>query len=164
MVFSQLRINNQVYVLHKDAPPTAEVGCVVNVTAPMPKFNSIQPGQSINYTVDVTLRIGDQTFVYQGLPANGEVADFAANGNVLLSCTREGLNAEVDAMRQRSADAISEQSITYHKNVVAACDAIHEKFNPETAQQKELEYLRGEVTELRALIRELKGERPLAED
>ena len=164
MVFSQLRINNQVFVLHKDGRPSAEVGTVVNVTAPMPKFNALQTGQNINYTVDVTLRLGEQTSVYQGLPAGGEVADFAANGNVVLSCTREGLNAEVQALRQRSADVISEQSIAYHKSVVEECDKILEKFNPETAQQKELVTLREELAEMRALIKELRGGKPSTED
>lgn len=160
MFFSQLRLNNQVYVLHKDATPSVEVGSVVNVTAPMPKFNALQPGQNIAYTVDVTLRVGEQTSVYQGLPAGGEVADFAANGNLVLSCTREGLNGEVQALRQRSADILSEQSMNYHKNVVNACNAILEQFNPEAAQQKELETLRGELAEMRALLRELKGGKP----
>ena len=86
-MFGQLRINNPLFVLNRQGTPCLEVGTVVSVTAPMPQLSSI--GQPTMYTVDVTARINDKTVTYQKLPANMDVADFASNGNVVVSCSRE---------------------------------------------------------------------------
>ena len=101
-MFGQLRINNPLFVLDKQGSPSLEIGTVVSVTAPMPQLSSI--GQPTMYTVDVTARINDKNITYQKLPANMDVADFAVNGNVVVACSRESMNSELQAMRQRSVD------------------------------------------------------------
>ena len=58
------------------------------------------------YTVDVTARINDQNITCQKLPANMDVADFAGNGNVVVACSRESMNSELQAMRQRSVEVV----------------------------------------------------------
>lgn len=162
MTFSQLRLNSPIYILHKDTTPYVECGQVVNVSAPMPQLGVLpQIGQPVNYTVDVTVKVGDQTSLYQKLPAGGDVADFACNGNVFLSCSREGVNAEVQAMRQRSADIIA--SVDYHKGVIDICDKILEQINPEVAekmqQQAEITSLKEQITSLMGLIEEMRSEK-----
>lgn len=159
MFFSQLRLNSTIYILHKDATPYIEVGQVVNVTAPMPSVGTLPNlGQPITYTVDVTVKVNDQTSLYQKLPANADAADFAANGNVFISCTRDGINTEVQAMRQRSADVLS--SIEYHKGVIGVCDTILQQINPEmqekAQQQQEIASLKQQISELMGLISELR--------
>lgn len=37
-MFSNLRANSQIYILHKDASPYVEIGSVVSVSQPQPKF------------------------------------------------------------------------------------------------------------------------------
>lgn len=158
MFFSQLRLNSPIYILHKDATPYIEVGQITNVTAPMPVLGTLpQIGQPLSYTVDISVRIGDQTSLYQKLPANSEVADFASNGNVFLSCTRDGINAEIQSMRQRSADVIA--SVEYHQGVIGVCDKMLQQLNPEAAekiaQQEEINLLKSQMADMTKNIGEL---------
>ena len=136
------------------------------MTAPMPQVGMLpQIGQSMNYTVDVTVKVGDQTSMYQKLPAGGDIADFANNGSIFLACSREGVNTEVQAMRQRSADIIA--SVDYHKGVMEVCDRILQQINPEVAekamQQQEIKSLKEQISNLMGLIEEMRGERHLPE-
>ena len=162
MTFSQLRLNSPIYILHKDATPYVECGQVTNVSAPMPQLGNLpNMGQPLQYTVDVTVRVGESVSSYQRIPAHAEVADFAGNGNLFLSCSREGMNEEVQAMRQRSADVIA--SVDYHKGVIEVCDRMLQQLNPDAAlkaqQQAEISDLKEKINSLMGMIAELKGEK-----
>ena len=147
-MFGQLRINNPLCVLTKQGSPSLEIGTVVSVTAPMPQLSSI--GQPTMYTVDVTARINDQNITYQKLPANMDVADFAGNGNVVVACSRESMNSELQAMRQRSVDVV--KSVDYHNGMIQAIDKIIQDLNPEEAEklalQKEVTDLKGQMFQM----------------
>ena len=147
-MFGQLRINNPLFVLTKQGSPSLEIGTVVSVTAPMPQLSSI--GQPTMYTVDVTARINDQNITYQKLPANMDVADFAGNGNVVVACSRESMNSELQAMRQRSVDVV--KSVDYHNGMIQAIDKIIQELNPEEAEklalQKEVTDLKGQMFQM----------------
>lgn len=147
-MFGQLRINNPLFVLNKQGSPSLEIGTVVSVTAPMPQLSSI--GQPTMYTVDVTARINDQNITYQKLPANMDVADFAGNGNVVVACSRESMNSELQAMRQRSVDVV--KSVDYHNGMIQAIDKIIQDLNPEEAEklalQKEVTDLKGQMFQM----------------
>lgn len=147
-MFGQLRINNPLFVLTKQGSPSLEIGTVVSVTAPMPQLSSI--GQPTMYTVDVTARINDQNITYQKLPANMDVADFAGNGNVVVACSRESMNSELQAMRQRSVDVV--KSVDYHNGMIKAIDKIIQDLNPEEAEklalQKEVTDLKGQMFQM----------------
>ena len=169
-MFGQLRINNPLFVLTKQGSPSLEIGTVVSVTAPMPQLSSI--GQTTMYTVDVTARINDQNITYQKLPANMDVADFAGNGNVVVACSRESMNSELQAMRQRSVDVV--KSVDYHNGMIQAIDKIIQDLNPEEAEklalQKEVTDLKGQMLQMsqsvnalleqnRQLMEQIKGDR-----
>ena len=147
-MFGQLRTNNPLFILNKQGSPSLEVGTVVSVTAPMPQLSSI--GQPTMYTVDVTARINDQNITYQKLPANMDVADFAGNGNVVVACSRESMNSELQAMRQRSVDVV--KSVDYHNGMIHAIDKIIQDLNPEEAEklalQKEVTDLKGQMFQM----------------
>ena len=147
-MFGQLRINNPLFVLDKQGSPSLEIGTVVSVTAPMPQLSSI--GQPTMYTVDVTARINDQNITYQKLPANMDVADFAGNGNVVVACSRESMNSELQAMRQRSVDVV--KSVDYHNGMIKAIDKIIQDLNREEAEklalQKEVTDLKGQMFQM----------------
>lgn len=147
-MFGQLRINNPLFILNKQGSPSLEVGTVVSVTAPMPQLSSV--GQLTMYTVDVTARVNDQNVTYQKLPANTDVADFAGNGNVVIACSRESMNSELQAMRQRSVDII--KSVDYHNGMIQAIDKIIQDLNPEEAEklalQKEVTDLKGQMLQM----------------
>ena len=124
------------------------------------------------YTVDVTARINDQNITYQKLPANMDVADFAGNGNVVVACSRESMNSELQAMRQRSVDVVN--SVDYHNGMIQAIDKIIQDLNPEEAEklalQKEVTDLKGQMLQMsqsvnalleqnRQLMEQIKGDR-----
>lgn len=152
-MFQNLRTNQQIYILHKEAAPYIEYGAVVNVSSPKPKYPSTQPfGQfpQVEMVVDVVVNINGQNTNLQGLPAGLDIADFGPNGNIVVSCSREAMNNEVMMMKQKSNDILG--SIDYHQNVIAACDKMLTLLNPEVAekqrQDKEISDLRGKMQEM----------------
>lgn len=154
-MFSNLRTNSQIYILHKDANPHVELATVVSVSMPRPKFSMPQTfGQPQELVVDVEARIGEQTVSYKNLPASGDVADSVGDG-VTVTTGRDAMNAEVSALRQRSIDAVN--SIGYHKGVIAGCDKILEAINPEyaekQAQQAEINSLKSQVSEILQILK-----------
>lgn len=94
-MFSNLRPNSQIYILYKDASPRLDVGSVVSVSMPVPKY-PIQPmfGQPQEMVVDITVKVNNQDVTYQKIPANLDIADFN-NSNIVLSDSREAMNAEI---------------------------------------------------------------------
>lgn len=157
MPFQTLRNNSQFIILHKEQTPYVETGLVTNVTTPVPRFTSPMFGQPQEMIVDVTVKVGEQNFTFQKLPANMDIADFGNNGNIVVSCSRDAMNAEVTSMKQKSIDHVN--SLDYHKDVIAGCDKILEVLNPEFAekqkQEKELSTLKGELANIKDLLAQL---------
>ena len=117
MAFSNLRNSNQLFILHKDSVPTLEIGKVVNISLPIPKYgNTGLPEMIIDITADVNGTITN----FQKLPANGEIADFG--NNIVISCSRDAMNNEIASMKQRSQDVVN--SINLHQDIIKGCDDI----------------------------------------
>lgn len=95
-MFQNLRANNQLFILHKEAKHYVEIGSVVSVSAPKPKYPMTQPFPSpqIEMVVDVVASINGQNTTFQNLPAGGDIADFGQNGNIVVSCSRDAMNNE----------------------------------------------------------------------
>lgn len=159
-MFLNCRQGSPFYILHKDAKPYVEQGQVVSVTAPMPNIGQLgQPigqvgqvglGQPITYSVDIMVKVGEQTMNFQKLPANLDSADFAGNGNLFVSCTREGVNDEIRSMHKQSADVIA--SIPFHQDRMQVLDTLYAQLNPEVAEnekrQKEMAGLQQQYNDL----------------
>lgn len=156
-MFSNLRPNSQIYILHKDASPRLEVGSVVSVSMPVPKY-PIQPmfGQAQEMVVDIVVKVNNQDVTYQKIPANLDIADFN-NSNIVLSDSREAMNAEIGSLRQKSTAIIS--SVDFHKEMISCFDRILTELNPELAekqqQQSEINCLKEQVGEMSKSITEL---------
>lgn len=156
-MFSNLRTNSQVYILHKEASPYVDVGTVINVSQPVPKFpmNNFMNQQEL--VVDVTVKINDSTVTLQKLPANLDIADQGINGNMVITTSREAMNSEVDALRQKSLGILN--SVDYHKKVVQDCEVLLQRLNPEFAEQKqqkqEIDTLKAQMSEMMLGMREL---------
>lgn len=151
-MFQSLRPSNQFYILHKDAVPYLEVGSVVSVSAPMPKFPFPQTfGQPQEMVVDVVVRVNDNNVTFQKLPANQEIADFGNNGAIVVATSKEAMNAELSSLRQKSIDIIN--SVNFHKSVIEGCDKTLRELNPEYAQkqqqQEEINTLKQGMEEMR---------------
>lgn len=157
-MFSNLRTNSQVYILHKDASPYIEVGQVVSVSQPQPKFpvtNFMQPQELV---VDIVVKINENNVTLQKLPANLDVADQGtANGAIVITTSREAMNAEVDSLRQKSLGVIN--SLEYHKKIVQDCELLLQRLNPEFAEQKqqkqEIDSLKTQMSEMNSRMLEL---------
>lgn len=138
-MFSGLRQNSLFYILEKGEAVTLKIGQVVSVSNPQPKYNQYQPLQPYNQpetTVDVKVKIGDDTMDFKQLPSNLSIVNFGQNGMV-VSESKEAMSAEVEAMLRNSNSILD--SIPYHKKVITCCDEMLRKLNPQFAKEKEQE-------------------------
>ena len=80
-MFSGLRPNSIFYVLDKNGEPTLQIGQVVSVSNPQPKFPAYQPGQfspqPMESVVDVRVKLPDGETDFKQLPSNGQIAGVA---------------------------------------------------------------------------------------
>ena len=166
-MFSNLRSGSQVYILHKDATPYIEVGQVVSVSQPIPRYqaNNFMAPQEL--VVDVVVSVNGNNITLQKLPASLDVADQGtANGSLFISTSRESMNTEITSLRQKSQDIIN--SIDYHKKVVQDCEILLQRLNPEFAEQKkqkqEIDNLKTQMAEMmngmKELMAQIKKETP----
>ncbi len=70
---------------------------------------------------------------FKQLPANLSIANFGSSG-VVVSESREAMNAEVEAMLRTSEQVL--ESIPYHESVIASCDDMLKVLNPQLAKEK----------------------------
>ena len=166
-MFSNLRSGSQVYILHKDVTPYIEVGQVVSVSQPIPRYqaNNFMAPQEL--VVDVVVNVNGNNITLQKLPASLDVADQGtANGSLFISTSRESMNTEITSLRQKSQDIIN--SIDYHKKVVQDCEILLQRLNPEFAEQKqqkqEIDNLKAQMSEMmngmKELMAQIKKETP----
>lgn len=157
-MFSNLRTNSQIYILHRDATPYIEIGQVVSVSQPRPRYqtnNYIAPQEQV---VDVVVGINGNNITLQSLPANLDVADQGTiNGSLFISTSRDAMNSEVNSMRQKSLDIIN--SVDHHKKVIQDCEILLQRLNPEFAEQKqqkqEIDMLKTQMSEMMSGMKEL---------
>ena len=151
MAFSNLRNSNQLFILHKDSVPTLEIGKVVNVSLPIPKYGN--PGLP-EMIIDIIADVNGTSTNFQKLPANGEIADFG--NNIVISCSRDAMNNEIASMKQRSQDVVN--SVNLHQDIIKGCDDIMLQLNPEIKekqrQEEENKALREEVNSLKEMFKE----------
>ena len=152
MAFQNLRNNHQIYILHKDAVPTLEIGKITNVSVPIPKY-----GNTSMYTdliLDITADIDGKSTNFQKIPANSEIADFG--NNIVIATNKNAMSSEVASMKQRSLDILN--SVELHQSIIKGCDEILQVLNPEIAekqkQEQENKALREEINSLKEMFSE----------
>ena len=150
MAFQNLRNNHQIYILHKNAIPTLEIGKVTAVSVPVPKYGTTSMYNDL--VLDITADVEGRTTNFQKLPANSEIADFG--NNVVLATSKDAMNNEVVSMKQRSLDIIN--SVEQHQSIIKGCDEILQILNPEIAekqrQEQENKALREEINSLKEMF------------
>ena len=158
-MFQSIRPNSQLYIFHKGENPRLEVGQVINTPITKPKYQ-VPPtfGQPQEMVVDLSVKINGQTFNYSGIPANLDIADSFSNGeNIVISDSREAMNAEILSIKQKSVDAIN--SVDFHRNMISKCDSILSDLNPEfaekQAQREEIDSLKAQMSEMSKNIGDL---------
>ena len=157
-MFSNLRPNSQLYILHKDSTPYIEVGQVVSVSQPQPRYqiNNFMAPQEL--VVDVVVSVNGNNITLQKLPANLDVADQGTvNGSLFIATSRDDMNSEINTLRQKSLDIIN--SVDYHKKIVQDCEVLLQRLNPEFAEQKqqkqEIDMLKSQMSEMMSGMKEL---------
>lgn len=152
MAFQNLRNNHQIYILHKDANPTLEIGKVTNVSIPIPKYGNTSMYNDL--ILDITAEIEGKYTSFQKLPANSEIADFG--NNIVIAVSKDAMSNEVSSMKQRSMDILN--SIEQHQSIIQGCDEILQILNPEIAekqrQEQENKALREEINSLKEMFSE----------
>ena len=152
MAFQNLRNNHQIYILHKDAIPTLEIGKVTFVSVPVPKYGNNSMYNDL--VLDITVDIDGKSTNFQKLPANSEIADFG--NNLVIATNKQAMNSELASMKQRSLDIIN--SVEQHQSIILGCDEILQMLNPEIAekqrQEQENKQLREEINSLKEMFQE----------
>ena len=158
-MFQSLRTNSSVYIFHKGAEPYMEIGYVSSVSSPRPKYQ-VPPvfGQQQETVVDIVVKVGDNTFNYNNLPSQADVADSSSNGeSIVISSSKDAMNAEILSLKQKSTDIIN--SFEFHKKFIENCDKILSDLNPEfaekQAQRNEINDLKQQVGEMSKSLSEL---------
>ena len=166
-MFSNLRPGSQLYILHKDSTPYIEVGQVVSVSQPLPRYTSSNFMAPQELVVDIVINVNGNNITLQKLPASLDVADQGtANGSLFISTSRESMNTEINSLRQKSQDIVN--SIEYHKKVIQDCEILLQRLNPEFAEQKqqkqEIDTLKSQMSEMmndmKELMAQMKKETP----
>lgn len=166
-MFSNLRTNSQIYILHRDTTPYIEIGQVISVSQPRPKFQTgsyLTPQEQV---VDIVVSVNGNNITLQSLPANLDVSDQGTiNGSLFISTARDAMNTEINSMRQKSLDIIN--SIEQHKKLVQDCELLLQRLNPEFAEQKqqkqEIDMLKTQMSEIMSGMKELMAQLKQKED
>ena len=144
-MFQGLRQNGLFYILEKGDELKLKVGQVVSVSNPQPKYGSqfsvTAFGQS-EMTVDVRVKVDDETMDFKQLSANASIAN---SGNVVVSDSKDAMSAEVEGLLRTSKGILD--SVPYHEKVIVSCDAILRDLNPTFKKEKEQEEKIGALEE-----------------
>lgn len=148
-MFQSLRPNNQIFILHKDKA-LLEIGSVVSVSSPMPKYQ-VPPvfGQPQEMVVDIVVKVNNQDVNYQKIPANLDLADFGT-GNIVISDNRNAMNSEILSLKQKSVNIIN--SIEHHQKLIDSYDSMLSGLNPEFAEKQQQQ---AEINELKMQVNDL---------
>ena len=155
-MFQGIRQGNLFYILEKGDELKLRIGQVVGVSNPQPKygqFNTQAFGQP-EMTVDVRVKVDDETMDFKQLNANASIAN---SGNVVVSDSKEAMSAEVEGLLRTSKGILD--SIPYHEKVIVSCDAILRDLNPtfkkEKEQEEKMTMLEGEVMGIKDTLGEM---------
>lgn len=140
-MFSGLRQNSLLYILEKsDNGLVLKTGVVDSFSNPSPKMNQygvpITPnyGQQQELYVDIKVKVDDDIVEFKQLGANLSIAN---SGNVVVSDSREMMDAEVDGQMNISKRHI--EATPYHEKILSSCEPIKRQLNPQFAKEKEQE-------------------------
>ena len=144
-MFQGVRQNGLFYILEKGDDLKLRVGQVVNVSNPQPKygqFNTPTFGSQPEMTVDVRVKVDEETMDFKQLNATASIAN---SGNVVVSDSKDAMSAEVEGLL-RTSKAILE-SVPYHEKMLVSCDAVLRDLNPSFKKEKEQEEKIGALEE-----------------
>lgn len=136
-MFQSVRPNSQIYIFHRGDNPRMEIGYVVNQPIPRPKYQLPAAfGQPQETVVDLVVKTNDQTYNYNNLPAQQDVADSVSNGeSLIVSDSRDAISSEIINLKQKSLDIANSKD--YHLAMVDKYDKVLLEIHPELAEKQE---------------------------
>ena len=136
-MFQSVRPNSQIYIFHRGDSPRMEIGYVVNQPIPRPKYQLPAAfGQPQETVVDLVVKTNDQTYNYNNLPAQQDVADSVSNGeSLIVSDSRDAISSEIINLKQKSLDIANSRD--YHLAMVDKYDKVLLEIHPEMAEKQE---------------------------
>lgn len=136
-MFQSVRPNSQIYIFHRGDSPRMEIGYVVNQPIPRPKYQLPAAfGQPQETVVDLVVKTNDQTYNYNNLPAQQDVADSVSNGeSLIVSDSRDAISSEIINLKQKSLDIANSKD--YHLAMVDKYDKVLLEIHPEMAEKQE---------------------------
>lgn len=155
-MFQGSRQGNLFYILEKGDELKLKVGQVVSVSNPQPKygqFNTPTFGTQPEMTVDIRVKVDDETMDFKQLSANASIAN---SGNVVVSDSKDAMSAEVEGLLRTSKGIL--ESVPYHEKVIVSCDTILRDLNPTFKKEKEQEEKIGMLEEKMVGIEDTLGE------
>ena len=144
-MFQAVRQGNLFYILEKGDELKLKIGQVVSASNPQPKYGQFGTptfGSQPEMTVDVRVKVDEETMDFKQLNAN---ASIAISGNVVVSDSKDAMSAEVEGLL-RTSKAILE-SVPYHEKMLVACDNVLRDLNPSFKKEKEQEEKIGALEE-----------------
>lgn len=152
-MFQGLRQQGILYILEKtEEGLSLKIGQVVSVSNPTPKYNT-QFGTTPNFNtqpemvVDIKVNVGDEDLEFKQLGATLSIAN---SGNVVVSDSREAMDAEVDGLMRSSKMHID--STSYHEKILSTGMVVKRDLNPqfakEKAQEEKIEVLENKVEKM----------------
>ena len=144
-MFQGVRQNGLFYILEKGDDLKLRVGQVVSVSNPQPKYGQFGAqsfGGQPEMTVDVRVKVDEETMDFKQLNANASIAN---SGNVVVSDSKDAMSAEVEGLL-RTSKAILE-SVPYHEKMLVSCDSVLRDLNPSFKKEKEQEEKIGALEE-----------------
>lgn len=151
-MFQSVRPNSQIYIFHRGDNPRLEVGYVVNQPIPRPKYQLPAAfGQPQETVVDLVVKTNEQTYNYNNLPAQLDVADSVSNGeSLIISDSKDGISSEILNLKQKSQDIANSKE--YHLSLVEKYEKILMDIHPELAekqeQKQEIDVLKSKMEEM----------------
>lgn len=133
-MFQNLRENQQIYVLTKNPNPSLDMGTVVKIQGPMPKFqtNPTMMPQT-EYVLDIVVSVNGINRTFQQLPVNKDSAEYV-NEQTIIAVSRDAMNAELNSLKNESVAAIQRGRDEEAK--LPVWDKLILQLNPEVAEKQ----------------------------
>ena len=165
MAFQNLRAGNTVYIFYKTADPVIKVGQIIGDVKLRPKYPTSN-GQPVNFgampytpeqVADFSVKTDERIQPFENVNPASDIQD-CGNG-MIISCSRDAINAEVTDYMRTSEKAVNEETIEMHRNIISKCTEILAEVNPEIAERKRVEVenaeLRKELSEVKNMVKSL---------
>lgn len=158
-MFQNLRENQQIYVLTKNPNPCLDIGTVVKIQGPMPKFqtNPTMMPQT-EYVLDIVVSVNGINRTFQQLPVNKDSAEYV-NEQTIIAVSRDAMNAELNSLKNESVAAIQRGRDEEAK--LPVWDKLILQLNPEVAekqrQEQEINTLKNQMSTMANDNAELKS-------